>query len=244
MTQEVPFRDFEALTKTSTDSDEILATIDAAVIEQVGLILEFVRENTMRLTVEVGSCGIPAAFAAERGIKDDEFYVTAAKIYVRQATSHRSATFECDSFQESSYYRDCSNFCSLPADCTSFPFPDASVDELIYNNVFGSYFDDTNLMGVFLSEASRALVDGGEIHITEMNTPNFIPDEWFVGGRPNRDIPDEVVANQAYFEQFGFTVKRLSTNHDDIAYYRKPFDGREDFYDSAFTLALIKVPRS
>ncbi|MFC1616431.1 hypothetical protein ACFL21_04775 [Patescibacteria group bacterium] len=244
MPQEIPFIDFEAITTQSTNPDEVLAAIDVAVNEQVGLILEFVSENTRRLIVEVGSYGIPAAFSAERGIDDDEYYLDVSKIYFSPAMSYRPALYKCDAFFVAKQYRDYPNFCSLPADCTSFPFPDENVDELIYNNVFGAYYKEPDVMSAFLTDAARVLVDGGKIHITEITTPDYIPDEWFVGGRPNRNTPDAVTANQELFELFGFRVVKLSTSHKDISFYRRPFDGCDSFHDTAFTLTLERIPRN
>jgi hypothetical protein len=146
-----------------------------------------------RLVVEVGSEGIPSAFCAGRGLGG------ANELYV----SVHGPRSDVSVLEEEKRYGDQEQFVSLEADCRAFPFPNESVHELIFNNVFGSYDRDPKMMASFLTEASRVLVKGGEIHITEMNTPFFIPDEWFLGGSPDRDRDTLVEANGTYFESFG-----------------------------------------
>ena len=192
-----------------------------------------VEEERRRLVVEVGSETIPTAFCAKRGIKENEYYVSVN-------TLHKGENFNTAKI-EAEKYSGKQSFCSILADARSMPFPDGTVDELIFNNVFGSFYKNSDMLAAFLKEASRVLVEGGEIHITEMNTPNFIPDEWFVGGRPNRKSDIKVDANSDYFQQFGLLVKKLSTDEDDIKEYRNPFPGQNGFYPIAFTLTLEKV---
>ncbi len=186
-----------------------------------------------RLVVEVGSETIPTAFCAKRGIKENEYYVSVN-------TLHKGEKFNAAK-SEAEKYRGERNFSSILADAGSMPFADGTVDELIFNNVFGSFYKNADVLAAFLREASRVLVEGGEIHITEMNTPNFIPDEWFIGGRPDRKSDIKVEANPDYFQQFGLRAKKLSTDENDIKEYRNPFPEYNGFYPIAFTLTLEKT---
>lgn len=186
-----------------------------------------------RLVVEVGSEAIPTAFCAKRGIKENEYYVSVN-------TVHKGERFSAAE-NEAEKYSGKKNFSSIVADARSMPFADSTVDELIFNNVFGSFYKNSDILAAFLREASRVLMEGGEIHITEMNTPNFIPDEWFVGGRPDRQSDIKAEANSDYFQQFGLRVRKLSTDENDIGEYRNPFPGHNGFYPIAFTLTLEKV---
>ena len=77
----------------------------------------------------------------------------------------------------------------------------------------------------------RVLV-GGEIHITEMNTPNFIPDEWFIGGRPDRKSDIKVEANPDYFQQFGLRAKNCPLDENDIKNTGILFRNTMDFIPS------------
>ena len=160
-----------------------------------------------RLVVEVGSAGIPSAFHANRGIKDDEHYVSVNEILRGQPDFAK---------WERKEYGGVEGFSPLVADARSFPFPDVSVDELIFNNVFGMYSQAHGIQADFLEEASRVLVNGGEIHITEMNTPWSVPEEWFIGGRPDKDNGKTVIANPEYFSQFGLVCTKLSPSENPL----------------------------
>lgn len=186
-----------------------------------------------RLVVEVGSEGIPVAFCANRGIREGEYYVSANVLWT--SDSRHAAAFELKEYGEAERFK------PILANARRLPFADGTVDELIFNNVFGTYSQEPDTMAIFFKEASRVLADSGEIHITEMSTPNVIPDKWFVSGRPDRDSEKEVGANPEYFQQFGLRVKKLSTDEYDIKEYRMPFPGENGFYPDAFTLVLGKA---
>lgn len=181
-----------------------------------------------RLVVEVGSEAIPAAFEGRRGIREGEYYASVNTVYEHEKP-YSAAAWEAEKYREKKH------FSSIMADAKNMPFPDGTVDELIFNNIFSG--TEANSVA-FLKESSRVLVAGGEIHITEMNTPGAVPEKWFVGGRPDRKSSAKVEANADYFRQFGLRVKNLSINEDDIREYRQPFPGYDGFYSSAFTLTL------
>jgi ubiquinone/menaquinone biosynthesis C-methylase UbiE len=188
-----------------------------------------------RVVVEVGSHAVSSAFCADRGILSGELYFSVNK---KGEESSGIAELERERFKHN-------RFICLEADCREeLPFFDESVDEIIFNNVFGSYYQNLTACNEFLREASRVLKPGGEIHITETNTPPFIPAEWFIGDRPNRDSDTMAMANPAYFQQFGLTPIRLSTKTEDIEHYRRRWVecGKKIPFDSSvFTLTLKKV---
>jgi ubiquinone/menaquinone biosynthesis C-methylase UbiE len=187
-----------------------------------------------KIVIEIGSAGIPSAFCAERGIQQGERYISIDD-------EEQTVRWEKEKF------KDTKGFEVLRADARKLPFPDKSVDEMIFNNVFGSYSQHPEIAKAFLAEASRVLKPGGRVHITEMNTPSSVPEEWFIGGRPNKKSHAVVIANPEYFGQFGFTVEKLSTRTKDIEIYRRRWteigdeNGLIPFYKDAFTLTLVKV---
>lgn len=191
-----------------------------------------VRTTHKRIVVEIGSEAEPAAFCAERGIKENEIYISVNKLWEKENN------WDVAKWEKEQYGND-KRFIPIKAECERLPFGNSSVDELIYNNVFGSVDDDS--MGPFLQEASRVLANKGEIHITETNTPDEIPDEWFVGGRPNNYSRKKVEPSSDYFRKFGLRAKKLSTRSKDIKIYRAPFPRYPRFYSIAFTLTLEKI---
>ena len=123
------------------------------------------------------------------------------------------------------------------------PFPDGTVDELIYNNVFGSHYcpDDNLMVEELLREAERVLAKEGEIHITETTTPSFVPKDWFTGGRPGEPENDAAVKiNQDYFSKFGLVGTIVTTAEKDILKYRWRYYKDTPHYPTVFTLTLKK----
>lgn len=126
-----------------------------------------IHEKPKRLIVEVGThyvrngnivSGEPAF--THRGISSDEHYITVD-------ISPKSAQLVKE---DVGYSKD--RIAPIIADGRNFPFKDNSVDELIYNNVFGDP-EAAPFTQELLLEASRVLMPDGRLVITENVTPGF-----------------------------------------------------------------------
>lgn len=158
-----------------------------------------------KLYVEVGSGGSPAFFVSGRSLNPEDRYVTVDFVEeeVRNSKMFGEINFG-DSFQ------------AIRGDGRKLPLKDESVDEVIFNNVFG----DRRTMGrnQMLSEAVRVLKTGGRVILTEHITPvDFIRE---LGG-----TEDEIIQ---YLQKhnINLTVKKVSTEESDAEGYIGKKDSR------------------
>lgn len=151
-----------------------------------------------KLYVEVGSGGSPAFFISGRSLNPEDRYITVDFVEeeVRNSKMFGEINFG-DSFQ------------AIRGDGKKLPIKDESVDEMIFNNVFGDR-RTVNLHSL-LKEAERVLKIGGQVVITEHITPfDFVRK---LGG-----TQDEILR---YLQEhnINLTVKKVSAEETDAERY-------------------------
>ncbi len=157
-----------------------------------------------KLIIEIGSSGQPAFKLGDRRIKKNEHYVTVNKDMKREMERGREVSVH--EYEKKHFDR--KNFSPIVADGTQLLFPDGSVDEMIFNNVFGD--GNSRYPRFYLQEAARVLRKDGTIIIAETLTPeSSLLVKW--------DNENHILSiNPDYYEQFGLKVKRLTTDLDKI----------------------------
>lgn len=150
-----------------------------------------------KLIVEVGSGGFPAIIRMPEIAKNGLFVTVNEDQLISNAERSR---------------RDSPNFSAIHGDAKQLLFPDGTVDELIYSNVFG----DPRTMNreQYLHEAARVLVKGGKIIINETYTP-----EQSRIGVSFPSIGSEALIDSNFFKKFGLAMESFSTNEADTEKY-------------------------
>jgi len=155
------------------------------------------KESVGKVYVEIGSGGLPAFFVSNRQINPGDRYFT---VDMRDHEAEISKNFGEDLGV---------GFEAIQGDGSNLPFVENSVDEMIFNNVFG----DPSTVGHddMLLEALRVLKSGGQIVITEHITPGVFLK---VFGQNKEQI-------DSYLQEHGIDlkVKKFSTDDVDVDSY-------------------------
>lgn len=160
-------------------------------------------EKKKKIVVEIGPGGAPAFVVGNRELSENEIYLAVDK--------------NIDSIKNvKSNFEDTKNFHPVLGNAERLMFRDASVDELIYNNVFGDPF--TKGRDGILAEAARVLRPEGRIIISETYTPEFSHIRNYTLGKGHGfvfpQLNDEVFFSQ--FRKFGLEVESFTTNLKDL----------------------------
>ncbi len=186
-----------------------------------------------KLVVEIGSDGRPSFSDGNRLIAHDEFYVT-----VNRQTVHNDQRPKRPTGAELEKIKlgDRKDFSPIIGDGTR-AFPEESIDELIYTNVFS--YPRTSAPMELLLDGIKKLKKDGRIIITETYTPDlFQPQEMVEFNRKGQPL-----VNEEAFRMVGLQVELVSTEKKIIRLYnnRGVTDGKHYEDKRAFVLILKKI---
>ena len=179
-------------------------------------------DKKKKLVVEIGTgIGVPFFVLGQRKLAKDEAYVSVDidKESARNTKQLIEKPGVSDTMQ-------------VNADAKNLPFADGTVDELIFNNLFGD--PRTKDKEAILKESARVLKRGGKITITENYTPDGVPHTM----QPKFGADGNFIVKEDYYRKFGLRTVKISKDKADINQHHTVYPKLSNEVD--FQLTLIK----